>query len=209
MGGEEGEKEEWEEFTEEGGEDVEWGDEGGWGGGEGEKVESWTTTRLHREAEEEREVSGEEGREPVQEERRQSGGTALKLGRKQTGKREKGEGSSGSKVTLSEADRLRLEEQAAWSTEPDLFADMAPSVAKTTGVSASLGGVESPTPTTKSSSLQYQPAEQEVRAGLCNMYRAGKNIHQSFLHKKKLGLFYSANFFGFFFYSGQSDLLKF
>ncbi|CAI8058055.1 Protein-associating with the carboxyl-terminal domain of ezrin [Geodia barretti] len=174
VGGEEGEMEgEWDEFTEEGGGDVEWGDEGGWGGG---KVETWTITadssRLHREAEDEREpseVSGEVGEEPVQEKRRQSGGTALKLGRKQTGKeekREKGEGSSGSKVTLSEADRLRLEEQAAWSTEPDFFADMAPSVAKKTGVSASLGGVESPTLTTKqSSSLQYQPAEEEKEGG--------------------------------------------
>ena len=204
VGGEEGEMEgEWDEFTEEGGGDVEWGDEGGWGGG---KVETWTITadssRLHREAEDEREpseVSGEVGEEPVQEKRRQSGGTALKLGRKQTGKeekREKGEGSSGSKVTLSEADRLRLEEQAAWSTEPDFFADMAPSVAKKTGVSASLGGVESPTLTTKqSSSLHYQPAEEEVRVGLCNMYGGEENAHQSFLHKCFV-FFYSANFCG-------------
>ena len=118
---------------------------------------------------------------------------AMKLGGGRVGKRqEEGEGreaagvrgrdrgrdSSWSKATLSEKDRQRLEEQAAWSMEPDFFADMAPSVAKTTSptvaktTSPGIQSRESATTATKLSSLQYhpQPAENEVRFASLNCY---------------------------------------
>lgn len=66
------------------------------------------------------------------------------------------------RATLSEADRVRLEEQAAWSREPDFFADMTPSVAKKSlPTSATKFSME--TERTKSS-LQYQSTgTEEVR----------------------------------------------
>ena len=154
---------------------MEWGGGGGWGGGEGEIVNSWNAMPDEDSAGgngQRSSVSGEaeeDERKPVQEERRaplRETGGALRLGKKQTGKKKKEEEGkkNKSKNTLSEADRVRLEEQATWSREPDFFADMGPSVAKTTGVSSPvLSGVESPTPTTKSSSLQYHhTAKEEV-----------------------------------------------
>ena len=189
-------EEEWEDFTEEGGEVGEWGDGGEWGGKREE--ESWNTTSegswLGQGRKEETEVALETREEETvqkKKERRRGSrenGGALRLGKKhvaqnkkeeEVGEKEKEvvgekkkemvgqkkemvggrEKNSWSRSRLSEADRQRLEEQAAWNTEPDFFADMTPTVTKTT---SSLG-VESPTPAGKSSSLQYQPTEQEVR----------------------------------------------
>lgn len=68
---------------------------------------------------------------------------------------EKTEGAKGAR--LSEGDRLRLEEQAAWSREPDFFADMTPVFAKSSA--------SKKVSVANKSSLQYQPTKMEVRKG--------------------------------------------
>ena len=76
--------------------------------------------------------------------------------------REKSAGSS-ARARLSEEDRLRLEEQASWSTEPDFFADMTPAVGKKSLSLRSATKVSMETERTKPS-LQYQSTgTEEVR----------------------------------------------
>ena len=71
-----------------------------------------------------------------------------------------GEGRGWAQSTLSESDCRRLEEQAAWSTEPNFFADMAPVVTKTSKLGVSNRRITS-TGKTKPL-LQYQPPDTEV-----------------------------------------------
>lgn len=83
--------------------------------------------------------------------------------------REQSVGSS-ARARLSEEDRLRLEEQASWSREPDFFADMTPAVGKKSLSLRSATKVSMETERTKPS-LQYQSTgTEEVREGafLCH-----------------------------------------
>ena len=151
----------WEEFEEEQWDEGDWGREGGGdvkeGDGDGVQVGSWNLSGSlnsgpdHRK-EEEKSHNTVETR------------GALRLG---SGSRTSKKQERGGEVpaTLSEQDRQRLEEQAAWSMEPDFFADMTPSVAKTT--SGSTLGVESREPPTKLSSLQYQLQPTEEVRNMC------------------------------------------
>lgn len=67
------------------------------------------------------------------------------------------------RTRLSEEDRLRLEEQATWSREPDFFADMTPTVGKKSLSLHNATKVSMETERTKSS-LQYQSTgTEEVR----------------------------------------------
>ena len=115
-----------------------------------------------------------------------SGGMSLKGKLKLVGKNSDGDGSgewspddhassSSVKGRLKEDDIQRLEEQSKLRQhEPDLFADMAPKIATTSGSSllsspssSTIGGVattgkSTPTPTTISNSFQYQPEQTEV-----------------------------------------------
>ena len=81
--------------------------------------------------------------------------------RRGPGGRERGHGSA--KPGLSEEDRQRLEEQEAWAREPDFFADMTPSVAKS---SSAKGGshrkASAVADKMATSALQYQATEVEV-----------------------------------------------
>ena len=161
--GEEGEGEgedNWEEFEEEQWDEGDWGREGGGdvkeGDGDGVQVGSWN-------------LSGSLNPGPDHRKEEKSHNTvetrgALRLGSgSTTSKKQEREGEV--PATLSEQDRQRLEEQAAWSMEPDFFADMTPSVAKTT--SGSTLGVESREPPTKLSSLQYQLQPTEEVRNMC------------------------------------------
>ena len=90
----------------------------------------------------------------------------------ENGQRKEGEEHGWARSTLSEADRQRLEEQATWSTEPDLFADMAPAIAKSNPSSSLRLGIHGGTQVSMStektkSSLQYHPPENEVREYWC------------------------------------------
>ena len=91
------------------------------------------------------------------------------------GGRERGRGST--KPGLSEEDRQRLEEQEAWAKEPDFFADMTPSVAKSS--SAKVGSHRTSEKASAvadkmaTSVLQYQATEVEVggdSAAYCSIY---------------------------------------
>ena len=82
-----------------------------------------------------------------------SGGVAS-----QGGKKSRGIG----RERLSKEDVQRLEEQEAWATEPDFFADMAPSIAPPTKAmpldGLGVGEMES----APSASMQYQPVDQVI-----------------------------------------------
>lgn len=181
-------EEPWEEFVEdEVKEYSEWGES--WGGGEREDesrlhesegarrtpAEGWSLAGSRAGAEEEEE--NKEKSAPKLPNR--TGGMkltpSLKLGsdRERTKEREavsgpgkhEDEGRSDGTATrarLSEEDRLRLEEQAAWSKEPDFFADMVPTVAKKSPPLHNASKVSMETEKTKSA-FQYQPPETEVR----------------------------------------------
>ena len=82
------------------------------------------------------------------------------------------------KGRLSTKDIERLQEQLSWSTEPDFFADMAPSISNEKGLSGSEKTSEEQViesnnmveqPLHLSSALQYQPSE-EVWYGVCGIY---------------------------------------
>ena len=150
--GDEGEGEVWEEFSEDRGGDSEW--RGGWGG------------------EEEEERGGlfggvEKMEDMVQSPRSSRSSGSLRLGtssgkrkeeRREVKRTAEKDSGSWSRARFNEEDRLRLEEQASWTREPDFFADMTPAVAKTTP-SLGLGAKTTPT---SSSALQYQPTKTEV-----------------------------------------------
>ena len=175
--------EEWEEFVEDG--------EGEWGGGWGEEEEE--------DRESKRESSGEAavlepgwslaGTEGGQKQSplTSSGGYrgALKLGGKTRNKEEKKkteeeevrvkggrERRKGDSVRgrMSDKDVQRLEEQAAWSREPDFFADMMPTVAKSDPLlqtSSERPLTLQPKAAGSLAALEYQPTgTEEVRNAL-------------------------------------------
>ena len=89
--------------------------------------------------------------------------------RQERKKEQSGKVESWERARLSEEDRVRLEEQAAWSREPDFFEDMTPSVVKT--IPPTWSGLHdnsvvtrkvSGTKSSSSSLLQYQPTETET-----------------------------------------------
>ena len=81
---------------------------------------------------------------------------------------------------LSEEDRLRLEEQASWSKEPDFFADMAPALPKATGPVLEPGqGLSS------RASLQYQPWEAE-EVGNMHIPSSYSYISRPTIHRKEM-----------------------
>ena len=156
--GEEGEGEgedNWEEFEEEQWDEGDWGREGGGDvkEGDGVQVGSWNLSGSLN--------SGPDHRKEEKSHNTVETRGALRLG---SGSRTSKKQERGGEVpaTLSEQDRQRLEEQAAWSMEPDFFADMTPSVAKTT--SGSTLGAESREPPTK---LQYQLQPTEEVRNIC------------------------------------------